>query len=99
MTDQQTDLTPPAPVPQPLPQTAPAPITPFSIALAGEDRPPAPGGLVPPMPSQHNIPALQASAETALLALPLTPDSLQSLQTRRAGKPRNGKIAHLPKLE
>ena len=88
MTNPKNDLTPHAQLAQPLPQVAPAPFTPSSIALAPEDQP-----LVAPKSDEGG------SAESPPLALQFTAAPLQSFQNRPAGKPRNGKIAHLPKLE
>jgi hypothetical protein len=98
MTNPQNDLTPQAMVPQPLPQVAPVPYAlapmafatqaPCSTALAPEEQPP-----VAPKSDEGGL------AESALLALQFTAAPLQSLQNRPARKPRNGKIAHLPKLE
>jgi hypothetical protein len=51
------------------------------------------GGLVTPKSYEGG------PTESQLMALQFSAAPLQSLQTRPAPKPRNGKIAHLPKLE
>ena len=68
----------------PLPHSTPSiQKDPSSIALAKEER-----TKILPLAETLNFP-LSTLNSTAL----------QSLQNRPAGKPRNGKIAHLPKLE
>jgi hypothetical protein len=61
--------------------------------------PPAASALAPATPSQPDPSPHDPSATTALLSIPFAAASLPSLQTRPAPKPRNGKIAHLPKPE
>src|SRR5258708_1089144 len=91
MTDPQNDLTAQT-LPQPSRQPALAPLTTSSMPLAkgglGRSELPAPCETLNSQLSTLNSSALKFSTAP-----------LQSLQSRSTGKPRNGKIAHLPKLE
>jgi hypothetical protein len=93
-------MTPPsiASAPEVLAPIALATEVPSSLASAAS---PAPGEIPKSLNSQ--ILTLNSSGdppvENALLALPVTTAPLQALQTPPPGKTRNGKIAHLPKLE
>jgi hypothetical protein len=104
MTHPQNDLTPQASVPQPSPQPvksskALATDDLPSIALATEALAPSaiPGSQFATLNSLLSAP--QPSAESPLPALQFSAAPLQPLPDRPPGKPRNGKIAHLPKLE
>lgn len=59
--------------------------------------PPAASALVPSSPADPGTAPAAPPAGATLLNLQF--GSLQAMQTRPAGKPRNGKIAHLPMLE
>ena len=93
----------PAPVPRLSPQPAPV------------QRPAAPRPVLDPAPAFNSqlfaaldrqgaaavlkSPANGAATDNLPVPLQFIAPSLPSLQTRPAGKPRNGKIAHLPALE
>src|SRR5258708_29482602 len=101
MTTDQNNLTShaPAPIPQTLLNPQLAILEPNETPTCRETLDSGPDALLLAAPSQEDPPVTYSSAESTLLPLQFATAPLQSLQTRPAAKPRNGKIAHLPKLE